>query len=288
MAEDEMRRDDFFDAEVRLTAAFLLVKHLDDCRHHADEIIFCQRVRSQLRKALSGRKKKGTIEQAVRDLVDDAVESEGVVDIFTAAGLPHADISVLDEQFLQTFKDKPQQNLRLMLLQQLLADEIRRRQPRNVAQAKSFRELLEKTLQRYHNRLIDAATVVAEMLRMKQEMDASDARARQLGLAEEEVAFYDAVAENAEGVYDEPFLRDTINVPYWREKMTAFPSVKLRMDFRDPNIVGTFPYHCHLLEHQDGGMMGIIRVEPPLATAKPKRPATRKIASLKSAEPRSN
>ena len=122
-----MRRDDFFDAEVRLTAAFLLVKHLDDCRQHADEIIFCQRVRNQLRKALPGRKKKGTVEQAVRDLADDAVESEGVVDIFTAAGLPRADISVLDEQFLQTFKDKPQQNLRLMLLEQLLADEIRRR-----------------------------------------------------------------------------------------------------------------------------------------------------------------
>jgi len=211
MAEDEMRRDDFLDAEVRLTTAFLLVKHLDDCRQHADEIIFCQRVRNQLRKALPGRKKKGAIEQAVRDLVDDAVDSEGVVDIFSAAGLPHADISVLDEQFLQTFKDKPQQNLRLMLLEQLLADEIRQRQPRNVAQAKSFRELLEKTLQRYHNRLIDAATVVAEMLRMKQEMDASDARARELGLAEEEVAFYDAIAENAESVYDEAFLRDLVH-----------------------------------------------------------------------------
>ncbi len=61
---------------------------------------------------------------------------------------------------------------------------------------------------------------------------------------------------------DEPFLRDTVNVDFWREKMTEFPSVKLRMDFRDPGIVGTFPYHCHLLEHQDNGMMGIIRVLP--------------------------
>jgi type I restriction enzyme R subunit len=164
-----------------------------------------------LRKALPGRKKKTDVEQAVRDLVDDAVESESVVDIFRAAGLPRADISVLDESFLQTFKDRPQQNLRLTLLEQLLSDEIRRRQPRNLAQAKSFRELLEKTLQRYHNRLIDAATVVAEMLRMKQEMDASDARARELGLAEEEVAFYDAVAASGEAVYDEPFLRDLVH-----------------------------------------------------------------------------
>jgi FtsP/CotA-like multicopper oxidase with cupredoxin domain len=61
---------------------------------------------------------------------------------------------------------------------------------------------------------------------------------------------------------DEPFLRDTVNVDFWREKMTEFPSVKLRMDFRDPAMIGTFPYHCHLLEHQDNGMMGVIRVEP--------------------------
>lgn len=61
---------------------------------------------------------------------------------------------------------------------------------------------------------------------------------------------------------DEPYLRDTVNVDYWREKMTEYPSVRLRMDFRDPAMIGTFPYHCHLLEHQDNGMMGIIRVEP--------------------------
>jgi FtsP/CotA-like multicopper oxidase with cupredoxin domain len=61
---------------------------------------------------------------------------------------------------------------------------------------------------------------------------------------------------------DEPFLRDTINVAYWDGKSKQYPSVKLRMDFRDPNIVGTFVYHCHLLEHEDGGMMGVIRVLP--------------------------
>jgi FtsP/CotA-like multicopper oxidase with cupredoxin domain len=63
---------------------------------------------------------------------------------------------------------------------------------------------------------------------------------------------------------DEPFLRDTVNVPYWNGATRVYPSVRLRMDFRDPNIVGTFVYHCHLLEHEDGGMMGTIRVEPAL------------------------
>ena len=60
----------------------------------------------------------------------------------------------------------------------------------------------------------------------------------------------------------EPFLRDTVNVPYYNGRMLTYPSVRLRMDFRDPNTVGTFVYHCHLLEHEDGGMMGIIRVDP--------------------------
>jgi FtsP/CotA-like multicopper oxidase with cupredoxin domain len=61
---------------------------------------------------------------------------------------------------------------------------------------------------------------------------------------------------------DEPFLRDTVNVPYFNGRMLRYPSVRLRMDFRDPNTIGTFVYHCHLLEHEDGGMMGLIRVEP--------------------------
>ena len=77
----------------------------------------------------------------------------------------------------------------------------------------------------------------------------------------------------------EPFLRDTVNVPYWREKMMTYPSVKLRMDFRDAKISGTFAYHCHLLEHQDGGMMGLIRVEPQFSAAKPGKIMAEKISA---------
>jgi FtsP/CotA-like multicopper oxidase with cupredoxin domain len=70
---------------------------------------------------------------------------------------------------------------------------------------------------------------------------------------------------------DEPFLRDTVNVPFYDGKTGAYPSVRVRMDFRDPDAVGTFPYHCHLLEHEDGGMMGIIRVEPAAAASMARR-----------------
>jgi FtsP/CotA-like multicopper oxidase with cupredoxin domain len=78
---------------------------------------------------------------------------------------------------------------------------------------------------------------------------------------------------------DEPYLRDTVNVPYYNNRALAYPSVRLRMDFRDPNTVGTFVYHCHLLEHEDGGMMGLIRVESAHQTGTPGAPTSPKAIS---------
>jgi FtsP/CotA-like multicopper oxidase with cupredoxin domain len=78
---------------------------------------------------------------------------------------------------------------------------------------------------------------------------------------------------------NEPFLRDTVNVPYYNGRALQYPSVRLRMDFRDPNTVGTFVYHCHLLEHEDGGMMGTVRVEPADQVHMPKSPANSKFAT---------
>jgi FtsP/CotA-like multicopper oxidase with cupredoxin domain len=71
-----------------------------------------------------------------------------------------------------------------------------------------------------------------------------------------------ALIELSGRTINEPLLRDTVNIPYFTDQMLQYPSVRLRMDFRDPNTVGTFVYHCHLLEHEDGGMMGTIRVDP--------------------------
>jgi type I restriction enzyme R subunit len=211
LAEEDERQDRFLQAELRLTSAFLLVKHLDDCRSRADDVIFYQRVRNQLSKTAPGRKTKQDLELAVRDLVDDAIESEGVVDIFKVAGIEKADISILDDEFLQTFKDRKHENLRLKLLEQIMFDEIQRRQKQNLARAKSFRELLERTLERYHARIIDAAAVVEEMIKMRREMETSDTRAKELGLAEDELAFYDAVAQNYETIYEQPFLRELVH-----------------------------------------------------------------------------
>ncbi len=211
LSNDDERAENFFKAELRLTKAYLLVQHLDEARPYADEVICYQRIRNWMKKLKPGEDTDEKLEKAVRDLVDDHVESDGVVDIFKLSGLGAADISILDDDFLQTFKDKPHENLRVKLLAKLMGDQIRSKAARNLAKAKSFKELLQKTLDRYHKRVIDAATVIQTIIEMKQEMDADARRTKLLGLAEDELAFYDAVHENYAKVYDEPLLRDLIH-----------------------------------------------------------------------------
>lgn len=211
LIEGTTHLDDFLAAEARLSSAFLLTKHLDDYMGYADEVLFYQRIRQRCRKGLGVGAPRQEIESAVRDLIDENVESEGVFDIFKAAGLPRADLSILDADFLQTYKDRPHENLRLKLLQRLLHDEINRNQEKNLAQARSFRELLEQTLQRYHSRVIDAATVIQTMLAIQKERTSSSRRANELGLTEEEIAFYDAIAAQYDKVYGVPFLRDLVH-----------------------------------------------------------------------------
>jgi type I restriction enzyme R subunit len=211
LAEDDELRNQFLLAEKKLTSAFILVKHLPECRKLADEVTFYQRVRKQIRKSMPGQRPESDVERAVRDLVDDTVETEGVVDIYAAAGLPRAEISILDDAFLQTFKDRPHENLRLKLLGKLVRDEIALRRPRNLAKARSFKEMLEETLKKYHNRLIDAATVVKVMIQIRREMESDEARAKALNLAEEELAFYDAIHDRLAENYDDAFLCDLIH-----------------------------------------------------------------------------
>jgi type I restriction enzyme R subunit len=229
LTETDERRDEYLRAERRLSTVFLLVKHLDECRTFADEIIFYQRARKQLLKTLPGGKPKQQLEQAVRDLVDDSVESAGVVDIFKSAGIERADISILDEGFLQTFKNQPLADLRLKLLERIVADEIQIRQARNLAQARSFKEMLERTIQQYHNRLIDAAAVIRAMLEIRNGMDQTDQRAATLRLEADELAFYDAVAAHLGKLYSVEFLRTLI------QEVVQTIKRNLKVDWTEPH-----------------------------------------------------
>ncbi len=211
LVETDDIRDAFLNAEAKLSSAFSLVNHLPECLALADEIVYHQLLRKQLNKTKPGAAKKDDNKQkAVRDLLDRSIESKGITDIFAASGIDKPDISILDEAFLAEFKTHEEENLRLKLLQKILADEIEVREKSNVTKYKSFKEMLEDTLKKYHNRAIQAADVVRVLVQMKKDMDRDAARTKQLNLSPEELAFYDAVAANAATLYDEKFLCDLV------------------------------------------------------------------------------
>lgn len=208
--ETDEKRDTFLAAEKRLSSSYSLVKHLPDCMQHADEVAFYQLVRSELKKTLPGTRTASEREQAVHDLIDRSIASEGVVDIFKAAGIQKPDISIIDEKFLEEFKSKEQENLRLKLLEKLLTDEIQLRKRKNLKKYRSFKDILEKTLKRYHNNAITAAEVIKAMVEIREDMAEDDKRKEETGLNDEEMAFYDAISMLKEDAYDVPFLCELV------------------------------------------------------------------------------
>ena len=168
-----------------------------------------------MRAALSKRtdpeaKSDQELDHAVRQLVSRAVASDGVLDIFAAAGLKKPDVSVLSEDFLREVRGMQRRNLAVELLEKLLKGELATRRRKNVVQARSFAELLEQTIRRYQNRAVEAAQVIEEVIGLVREMRAASTRGEALGLADDELAFYDALGVNdsAVQVLGDETLRD--------------------------------------------------------------------------------
>ncbi len=184
-----------------LSQAFALaVPHAETFRIR-DDVGFFQVVRAALSKRASGDSRpEEDLDLAVRQIVSRAVSSEGVMDIFAAAGLDKPDISVLSEEFLAEVQGMPQHNLAVELLQKLLRGEVSSRRRANVVQARSFAEMLEHTLRRYQNRAIEAAQVIEELIQLAREMREAASRGEKLGLTDDELAFYDALEINDSAV----------------------------------------------------------------------------------------
>ena len=207
----ENGKDRYLVAVRELSQAFALAVPHEAALHIRDEVAFFQAVRSVLAKRTAGdARPEEELDHAVRQIVSRAVASEGVIDIFSAAGLEKPDISVLSDEFLAEVRDMPQRNLAVELLQKLLNGELAVRRKRNVVQARSFAEMLEHTLRRYQNRAVEAAQVIEELIQLAQELREASARGEKLGLSEDEVAFYDALETNdsAVQVLGDETLRD--------------------------------------------------------------------------------
>lgn len=184
-----------------LSKAFALaVPHAEALRIR-DDVGFFQAVRAVLAKNEPGeRKTSEDLDHAIRQIISKAMISDEVVDIFAAAGLKKPDISILSDEFLAEVRGMPQRNLAVELLQKLLKGEIKVRSRRNVVQARAFSEMLEQALRRYQNRAIETAKVIEELIQLAKDMRQAAQRGEDLGLSDDEVAFYDALETNDSAV----------------------------------------------------------------------------------------
>ena len=207
----ENGKDRCVQAVRKLSQAFALAVPHEDALHIRDDLAFFQAVQSVLAKrAPAEARPEEELDHAVRQIISRAVASEGVIDIFAAAGLEKPDISILSDEFLAEVRGMKQRNLAVELLQKLLKGELAVRRRKNVVQARSFAEMLEETIRRYQNRAVEAAQVIEELIQLARDLREADARGEELGLSEDELAFYDALETNdsAVRVLGDETLRD--------------------------------------------------------------------------------
>jgi len=204
-------KDRLIRAARELSQAFALAVPHPEALMIRDDVAFFQAVQAVLAKRAPGdARPEADLDHAVRQIVSKAIASEGVVDIFAAAGLKKPDVSILSDEFLAEMRGMPQKNLAVELLQKLLKSELRVRLRKNVVQARSFAEMLEDSLTRYQNRAIEAAQVIEELIGLAKQIRGAERRGEELGLTDEEVAFYDALESNdsAVGVLGDEILRN--------------------------------------------------------------------------------
>ncbi len=198
--EDGKKR--YLRAVAALSKAFALAIPHEEALAIRDEVGLFQEIRAALIKTTVSRKERPTegIEAAVQQLVSRAVSGLDVVDIFAAAGLDKPDISILSDEFLAEVRTLPQKNLAVETLKKLLQDEIKVRLRKNVVQSRAFSEMLEEAMRKYNNRTLAAALVIEELIALAKQMREAQKRGEKLGLSEDEIAFYDALAANESAV----------------------------------------------------------------------------------------
>jgi type I restriction enzyme R subunit len=194
--EDGRKR--FMNAVAALSQAFAIAVPHAQAMDVKDAVGFFQAVKARLAKfdnASEGRSNE-EIETTIRQVIDKALVSEQVVDVFDAAGIKKPDISILSDEFLAELKGHEHKNVALEVLKKLLNDELKVRAKRNLVQSRSLMEMLEGAIKKYQNKILTAAEVMEELIKVSKEIVASDDEAAHMGLSDFEYAFYTAVANN--------------------------------------------------------------------------------------------
>jgi type I restriction enzyme R subunit len=194
--EDGKKR--YINEVTALSKAFAIAIPHEQAMDVKDEVAFFQAVKARLAKFDSTGKGKTDeeIETTIRQVIDKALVTEPVIDVFSAAGLKKPDISILSDEFLMELKDMEHKNVALEVLRRLLNDEIKSRAKKNLVKSQSLIEMLESSIKKYHNKILTAAEVIEELISLSKEIVEMDNEAKSMGLSDFEYAFYTAVANN--------------------------------------------------------------------------------------------
>ncbi len=230
-------KERLYQTVTELSQAFALSVPHEKTIEIRDDVAFFQTVRAAIAKATNGDDKKKSPEEldlAIRQLVSGAVDSDQVVDIFSAAGLKKPDISILTDEFLAEVKGMPHRNLAVELLAKLLKGEIKNpKSRRNLIQSRSFAEMLEEALKKYENRAIETALIIEELIELAKKIREAHQRGEDLGLNDDEIAFYDALGVNESAVRD---LGDDVLKAIARELVKSLKA-NLKIDWKQRESV---------------------------------------------------
>ena len=197
---DEEVKDRFMAEVTALSKLYVMAVPSYEAEKIKDEVALFQAIKSRISKFLSDGGDGGVsdkyVDSAIKQIVDDALASDGVVDIFEAAGVAAPSLDILSEEFLLEMKNMEHKNLAFELLRKLLNEEVKVRKQKNMTQGKKFSEMLSNVIKRYHNNQIDTAQVIQELSELARDMKLEDSKADELGLTPEEYAFYSILAQN--------------------------------------------------------------------------------------------
>jgi len=215
----------FIDEVTALSQAFSIAIPHDKAMGVKDEVAFFQAVKSRLVKfnSTGADRTDEELETAIRQVIDKALVTEQVIDVFDAAGIKKPDISILSEDFLLEVKNMEHKNIALEVLKKLLNDEIKSRAKKNLIQSKTLMEMLETSIKKYQNRIISAAEFIEELIGLAKEIHGMDKEPREMGLSDYEYAFYAAIANNnsARQVMQQEKLRELAVVLYEKVRENA-------------------------------------------------------------------
>ena len=208
-----------------LSRAFAIAIPHEQAMDVKDEVSFFQAVKARLAKfdTTGTGKTDEEIETTIRQVIDKALVTDKVIDLFDAAGIKKPDISILSEDFLLEVKNMEHKNVALEVLRKLLNDEIKSRTRTNLVQGKSLMEMLENSIKKYHNKILTAVEVIDELIKLGKEIQEMDKEPKEMGLSEFEYAFYTAVAHNksARELMQKDKLRELAIVLFERVRQNA-------------------------------------------------------------------